>query len=369
MSNILNIQEQAYEVFISGGTILWLFQWTGSYVSVPGAQPNVQQLIQIGSPQDPMASPPIFPDPVTAIAYYRSSLCATLLANVNSGNANNYFTSYAVSSLSPEVQAAFDSLAEVAFTGNASDLNDYSSLVTNSSLSATLGGYATNSAVSAALSGKFNVPTGSTSQYVRGDGTLASFPTVISVFTNDSGYITSSSLSPYLTSSVAASTYATQSSLTSGLAGKFNTPSGSTSQVVLGNGTLGTLPSTTRTTTGITPTLVGTGATGTQVSSTKDSTVSGTFSTQVSITLGGSPISRVVMKVCSTNSATESDWIERGRTGTSQPTTLTITVGGVYLQEGQVTGDVPAAWYYKFVNSGSGTHTEAVIAGYQTIYG
>lgn len=34
---------------------------------------------------------------------------------------------------------------------------------------------------------------GSTTQYIRGDGTKATFPTVISSFTNDSGYLTSSS--------------------------------------------------------------------------------------------------------------------------------------------------------------------------------
>jgi hypothetical protein len=48
---------------------------------------------------------------------------------------------------------------------------------------------------------------GTTLQYVRGDGSLATFPTLVSAFTNDAGYITSSALSPYLTSALAASTY------------------------------------------------------------------------------------------------------------------------------------------------------------------
>lgn len=51
--------------------------------------------------------------------------------------------------------------------------------------------------------------TGLTSQYTRGDGSYATFPTNVSSFTNDSGYITSSALSPYLTSATAASTYLT----------------------------------------------------------------------------------------------------------------------------------------------------------------
>ena len=51
------------------------------------------------------------------------------------------------------------------------------------------------------------ITTGTTSQYFRGDLSLATFPTNVSSFTNDSGYITSSALTPYLTSATAASTY------------------------------------------------------------------------------------------------------------------------------------------------------------------
>lgn len=60
--------------------------------------------------------------------------------------------------------------------------------------------------------------------------------------TNPAGYITSSALSPYLSTATAASTYATQAALTSGLAGKFNTPAGTTAQYVRGDGSLATLP-------------------------------------------------------------------------------------------------------------------------------
>lgn len=42
------------------------------------------------------------------------------------------------------------------------------------------------------------ITTGTTAQYFRGDLSLATFPTNISTFTNDSGYITSSALTPYL---------------------------------------------------------------------------------------------------------------------------------------------------------------------------
>jgi hypothetical protein len=62
---------------------------------------------------------------------------------------------------------------------------------------------------------------------------LTGVPTAVSSFTNDSGYITSSALS----------SYATTASLTSGLATKFNSPAGSTSQYLRGDGTLATFPS------------------------------------------------------------------------------------------------------------------------------
>lgn len=44
--------------------------------------------------------------------------------------------------------------------------------------------------LSSALSAKFDSPSGTTSQYVRGDGSLATFPTNLSAFTNGPGYIT-----------------------------------------------------------------------------------------------------------------------------------------------------------------------------------
>lgn len=88
--------------------------------------------------------------------------------------------------------------------------------VTQTSLTSSLSGYATTSALTAGLSGKANtththaiadvtnlqtsldskfaIPAGTTAQYVRGNGSLATFPTTISSFTNDSGYITSAAL-------------------------------------------------------------------------------------------------------------------------------------------------------------------------------
>lgn len=92
------------------------------------------------------------------------------------------------------------------------------------------------------LNAKFTTPAGTTAQYLRGDGSTATFPTIPTLnsqLTNDSNYITSGALSGYLQSSTAASTYATISSVSA----KFNTPSGSTSQYLRGDGSTATFPS------------------------------------------------------------------------------------------------------------------------------
>src|ERR1700759_4885442 len=77
------------------------------------------------------------------------------------------------------------SLSTVATTGNFADLLSKPTTlagygitdgVSSASLATTLSGYATTSALSAGLNTKFAIPTGTTSQYVRGDGTLATLP-------------------------------------------------------------------------------------------------------------------------------------------------------------------------------------------------
>lgn len=60
----------------------------------------------------------------------------------------------------------------------------------------------------------------------------ALIPTMVSAFTNDAGYVTNGSLTSTLTS------YATLSAMSSGLSAKMNNPSGSVSQVILGDGSL-----------------------------------------------------------------------------------------------------------------------------------
>lgn len=127
--------------------------------------------------------------PVTSV---NTKTGAVVLTNTDVGAAATVHT-HSIADVTG-LQASLDSKA------TASSLSGY---VTTSSLSTTLTGYATLSSLISGLAGKYNTPTGTTTQYVRGDGTLATFPTIptvptnVGAFTNDSGYLTSAVLAGY----------------------------------------------------------------------------------------------------------------------------------------------------------------------------
>lgn len=125
----------------------------------------------------------------------------------------------------------------------------------------------------------------------------------------------------------------------------------------------------TRTTSALTLNTVGTGATGTQISSTNDSSVKVTYSTSTTSTIGGPATSVVALKICATNNATEGSWTTVATLESDQTISLAVVLQSVQVVKGQLVADVPAGWYVKAVNSGTGTHTETFISGQQTIYG
>lgn len=99
-----------------------------------------------------------------------------------------------------------------------------------------------------ATSAKFNTPAGTTAQYIRGDGTLATFPTI------PSGTVTSVQVAggtgisfaggPITTSGTITATLSANLQAWSALAtaAKFDQPAGTTAQYVRGDGSLATLP-------------------------------------------------------------------------------------------------------------------------------
>jgi len=100
----------------------------------------------------------------------------------------------------------------------------------------------------AALNAKFNSPTGTISQYIRGDGSLATFPTIpggtVTAVTATSPMASTGGTTPNLSMSSANGT--TDGYLLSSdwliFNSKFNTPTGTTLQYVRGDGSLATFP-------------------------------------------------------------------------------------------------------------------------------
>jgi len=83
-----------------------------------------------------------------------------------------------------------------------SALTNDSGFITSSALSPYL------TTATAASTYEPKITAGTTAQYFRGDKSLATFPTALSSFSNDTNFITSSALTGYLTSSTASTTYA-----------------------------------------------------------------------------------------------------------------------------------------------------------------
>lgn len=126
----------------------------------------------------------------------------------------------------------------------------------------------------------------------------------------------------------------------------------------------------TRTVTPDTRTLTtSTGASGFQISATKNSTVRYTVGTSTTATIGGGATSGVILEMCPTNSAVASDWVEVGRAENVQTITLAVSLQSLQVQKEQLTADVPAGYYVKLRSYGTGTHTETFVSGQKTIYG
>lgn len=129
------------------------------------------------------------------------------------------------------------------------------------------------------------------------------------------------------------------------------------------------IPSVIRTASSLSLALVGAGATGTQISATKDSTVRVNVSTSTTSTIGGPSTSVITLKKCATNSAIEGDWTVGPILENDQTITLAIVLNSIQALKAQLSIDVPAGWFVKLVASGTGTHTEAFISAEKTVYG
>lgn len=93
----------------------------------------------------------------------------------------------------------------------------------------------------------------------------------------------------------------------------------------------------------------GTGATGFQISSTRDALVnySVTITTAVQIGVVTNVDGYVVLEIASTNSATSGDWVEIARVPQAQNIGLAVALSSTQKGGGNLTGIVPAGYYAK----------------------
>lgn len=169
------------------------------------------------------------------------------------------------------------------------------------------------SALESALNGKFNTPNGTTGQYVRGDGTLAAFPSIPSSYTDEMAQdAVGGILSNEFVYNDAANTISLrQKSYT-------NNPSRSfvTTQAA---------------------------ANGFQVSATRDAKVSYSVTIGTSISLAGNASGYVVLEINETNAT--SGWQEVGRVTNGQSGALVIGLTLNQVAGGILETTIPAGYY------------------------
>lgn len=296
----------------------------------------------IGSPQNPSASPyAVFTADADAITYYTTDATTQIINAVNAAaGVTTPFTALDVETVTAP---------EFAFMANLS-LDTIAQGSTNKYYTAT------EKAKLASLAVQVNADWGSGSGLAQ----IFNKPTVVSAFTNDAGYLTNTALSGYATSAAVASTYATQATVS----GKFNTPTGSTSQYVRGDGSLATLPvAASRSFANPSRTL----NSSYQISATRDAMVSYAVNIAAALSLSGGQTGTVTLQyaddsgfttnVVSVNSATN------GNTGT-----LTIGLGLTQTGTAGVSGIIPAGKYVKLVTANTaGTPTFSYLSGQEVL--
>lgn len=130
----------------------------------------------------------------------------------------------------------------------------------------------------------------------------------------------------------------------------------------------GDLPPPPSFTSGVSRSIVtGTGATGFQISESRNAIACYTAATTTTATIGGASSASVFLEVAPTNSATAGDWIGASRLVNSQTITLAIILQSVQGNNGQVCGYIPAGYYAKIRSAGSGTNAISYISGWELL--
>lgn len=194
--------------------------------------------------------------------------------------------------------------------------------------------------------------TGTTAQYFRGDGSLATFPSIVT-YTAGTGISLGSNIitntAPDQVVSITGDNYITAS----GTYPNFT--------VARATRTFNNAP-------GRSIVTVAAAANGFQISSTKDANVSYSVTINTSVSLSGNSSGYVVLEICPTNSAVAANWIEISRVPSGQSGTLVI---GLVLNQaggGCISGIVPAGYFARLRSVNVAGSPSYGTAGQQEVY-
>lgn len=109
--------------------------------------------------------------------------------------------------------------------------------------------------------------------------------------------------------------------------------------------------------------VTGTGATGFQVSATRNAFVNYNTTIASTASISGNASGVLVLEVAPTNSATAGDWVEISRFTNAQALSLAITLQSVQTLSSPLSGMVPAGYYAKIRSITSGTVTYTYNSG------
>ncbi|MFV3289170.1 hypothetical protein ACNFBR_10555 [Pseudomonas sp. NY11955] len=197
--------------------------------------------------------------------------------------------------------------------------------VTQTALAATLGGYATTAALTSGLTGKFNTPTGTAAQYLRGDGSAATFPAI------PGGTVTSITAGTGLAGGTI-TTIGTISLPNTGTAGSYaNVTTDAQGRVTAG---------TNRSQSSVTRPL----NTAFQPNTTRDVDARYSLQCQVTASITGGQNCDVFLEIA-TDQAFTTNVQQVGVVGQGQVYTLAIALQGVQPQTQQVIGYIPAGYW------------------------